>query len=221
MKKLLLISSVVASLLSSAASAKTSGSYLGVDAIRGSLRFKEVYTDSRYPNGNATNDGFSNSGYGVGISYKYAYNFKGAYLAPGVFAEQYNIAASRHNTPADLPQKLQVNNRYGAKLDFGYDVTNYFAPYVTGGYSGIRYKSTNYNTSGSTTITNHNIAGNAGSWFFGAGLKFDVSKNVSISAEYTTQNFRARTAIPNDTQSYSGHYKSRLDVAKVGVAYKF
>jgi len=220
MKKLFLISSVVASLFSSSAFAKTEGSYLGIDAIRGSLRFEEVFSNNNYPAGKVHNNGIQNNGFGMGVSYKYAFNFKNIYLAPGVFAEQYDLSANRIDVPIDYPRRLQVNNRYGTKLDLGYDVTKYFAPYVTGGYSLIHYKSTNYNDTAGV-IKTKNVIGDSGSWFFGAGLKFDVSKNISISTEYNTQKFRAKTAIPNNNVNYSGYFKSRVDVMKVGVAYKF
>ena len=215
MKKLFTTLFAISSLLSISAQAKTEGSYAGIDLLRTNATFNERFTDTQEDPETrvATNvkPSFSGHSYGLGLNYKYALNFNGFFIAPGVFAERNN-----NKFQGTRGKGLRVNNRYGVKADFGYDVTNKIAPYFTAGYSLIDYRTTNNH--GNDVASK---SGNAGDWFYGLGLKLNVTENVAMNLEYNTQNFAAKTAIPNNDIGYSGIYKTRLDVLKLGLSYGF
>lgn len=211
MKKLLILSSVVASLTATSALAKTEGRYAGIDLIRGNVSFAEQYTNDSNVTPVQTSPSTDGSGVGVGLSYGYAKNFDGLFVAPGIFVEQNNTESSA------AVQRLSVENRYGVKADIGYDIASNIAPYFTVGYSRLAYKSRNQ----AANTTNSAIKnGVTGGWFYGVGLKLDVNEKWAFKVEYQTQDFRAKTRT-DGTANYSGVFKSNYNEIKLGAAYKF
>ena len=210
----------ITSLLSIQAQAKTEGSYAGIDLLRTNATFNERYTDNQegtadFPAATvATNvkPSFSGHGYGIGVNYKYALNFNRFFIAPGVFAERNN-----NKFQGTRGKSLSINNRYGVKADFGYDVTDKIAPYFTSGYSLVNYRT----VTDMDGIYLGSLNGNAGDWFYGLGLKFSLTNNIAMNLEYNTQNFAAKINVPNNDIEYSGIYKTRLDVLKLGLSYRF
>lgn len=216
MKKLFLVTSLLAAICSSAAFAKTENSYLSLDLLDSRGRFYERYSNNTTIKNNFR-PSFHDNNYGVGTTYKYAFNFNGGYFAPGVFFERNDLKIN-----GDQSRRVDIKNRYGVRADLGFDATENFALYLTGGYSVIHYSSRNYTTfGGASSLTTKSISDNVGDWFYGAGFKVDVDERVSFNAEYTTQSFLAETVIPGNYNGYNGHYKTRLDVIKLGVAYRF
>ncbi len=222
MKKIFTLTFLVSSIFSFNASAVTEGHYLSIDGIDSHVRYYERYKDNLFPNGTNQLGAYEtdNNDYGVGLTYKYAINFNKLYFAPGVFYEYNNAKAEDDNTP----KSVHVKNRYGVKMDMGYDVALGYTPieifslYVTGGYSGVKYETNNLS---SINRINTNTSGTAGDWFYGAGFKVDFGERFFSGMEYTRQNFLARTRIQDDGTMYSGNYKTRLDVVKLSLGYKF
>lgn len=219
MKKFL-ITTALTSFICTSAFAKTEGSYIGVDFLSNRVSY---YTKVKYPNGDSgiikpTERG---GNFGAGINYKYAFNFNNFFFAPGIFAEQISFGKSKTNGTNE--DSLQVKNRYGARLDLGYDIGDYVSPYVTGGYSGISYRSVSDGVNTSNKIVTATRNANTGSFFFGGGIKFTLSKSLALNFEYNMQKFNARSAIPNGTADYISKYTqvSRIDIAKVGLSYNF
>ena len=159
--------------------------------------------------------------YGVGLNYKYAINVDKFFIAPGIIIEQNRSKNDLNSSEnfTDEGHELKINNRYGVKADIGYDVTENFAPYFVVGYSSVGYRSTTtgLNSSG---ITNGSRSGRANDWFYGVGTKFDLGCNLALNLEYNTQNFSAKTSVDTVGDVIS-RYKTRLDILKLGVSYKF
>ena len=219
MKRLLLATTILASVTASNSFAKTEGSYLGIDAL--SVR------TSYYTRAEVNNDGGENykptqygSTYGVGAHYGYAVNFNNFFIMPGIIFEQNSFGNTA--TKGANEDALKVKNRYGVKLDFGYDIGDVVSPYLTAGYAALNYKSTSNAIVGSgdiVTAINNDVTANG---FFGAGMRFAFSKNVSMNVEYSSQRFMAKSAIPEGA-TYVNSYKQkgRLDTVKVGLSYNF
>ncbi len=198
--------------------AKTQGSYLGIDLLDTKLKFYQRNTNDSHLTLTNVKPSYSHNDFGVGMHYNYAVNMGGFFIAPGIFFEMNNSEANGSGTKA--LERLQIKNRYGAKLDLGVDITNAIAPYLTGGYSGISYDSRDFfNFSGYTET--YNKSGMLMDWFYGAGIKFDCDKYTSVSIEYNTQNFAVRNSVNGTTNNLSTRYQTRLDVLKFGVAYRF
>jgi len=218
MKKLFLSTLFLAIISSSNSFAATIGSYLSADAIYSTLSFREYYDQ----NGLTAKDrhSFRKEKIGYGATYKYAINFNRFFIAPGAFFERNKIVASGAEEVAKS-RELEVKSRFGAKVEMGYDITDNFAAYLTGGYSGIFYRTRNYSYQGDSVYTTRDENDLKGSAFYGAGIKFDINELSSIGLEFTTQTLNARTRIPNDYLDHKSKYKSRLNVLKMSIAYRF
>jgi opacity protein-like surface antigen len=145
MKKTIILASVLGSLISVPAFAKsetnysytktetayttsrTQGTYLGLDLIGTNL-------DSGSQKGSVRD----NISYGVSV--KHAFNFDKIFIAPGIFFDHNRADASSYNGDgsADGTDQTRLKYSYGVKADIGYDVTDRFAPFVILGYSESR-----------------------------------------------------------------------------------
>ena len=216
MKKLFLATLLISAISSNFAQAKTEGSYAGVDILNTKITFYERYTNNTQPTLLSRKPSFTHSDYGVGAHYNYAVNMNGLFISPGLILELNNATAQ--GTGTQQLQRLQISNRYGAKLDLGVDITNSISPYVTGGYVALSHKSREYFNS----YTNSRVrSGTSMDWFYGAGVKFDLDKYTSVNVEYNTQNFAVRNSTDGTTNQLASRYQTRLDVLKFGIAYRF
>jgi len=177
MKKLLILTSLISFLTTANASAKTEGNYVGLNFI-----------DTASSNQN------HNSNFGLGADYKYAFNFGGLFLAPGVFYDYNRL--SQPNSPT-------LKYSYGAKLNIGYDVTDKFAPFVTVGASQTRIQESAKN-----------------GMLLGVGFKYALNSDVDFTAAYEMTQFglagKAGSVI-DGTDKINATYR----VAKVGATYHF
>jgi opacity protein-like surface antigen len=212
-------------LISNNSLAKTSGSYLSIDGLSTRTSF--------YQKGDIDNNGQieeytakpTNYGttYGVGITYRYAFNVDGFFIAPNIFYEQNSTDSTSTNGYNDI--KLRTKNRFGGKIDFGYDINDFVAPYLTIGYAGIGYKS---RVSGYHDITNtdYSTADNSGidsNFTYGAGFKFKLTDLLALNLEYNYQKFETENEVPQRAKFYlkSSEFISRVDVIKVGLSINF
>lgn len=223
MKKLFLVTSLIASVATSSAFAKSEGSYLSLDVLSSTGRFHERYQDNT-TSGNTVNNkpAFNHQAVGFGATYKYAFNFNNFFIAPGLFYERNRLTIDGDVIQdGDSGRRMEVKHRYGAKLDFGYDVTENFAPYLTVGYAGINYGTKQYSFQNTNVRSTRLVNDTVGDIFYGGGIRFDLNERVSLAVEYTTQNFSARMRVPNDYNNRTGVFRTRLDVAKFGIAVRF
>jgi len=203
---------------------KTEGSYAGLDLFdtKTTLKVTNGYVPN-YCNSNCVFEekpALTDNSYGLGLTYKYAFNFDNFFIAPGVFFEQ-NNNQTVGGTDGSLT-RLQIKNRYGIRSDFGYDIGR-FAPYLTIGYAEVSYKS----RSGGFDINNNRVSSikNAvnGNIFYGAGLKFNLTSSLSLNTEYNFQKVATKTSLSPLTLDYAAKvaFRARMDTVKVGLYYKF
>ena len=201
MKKFIVIAAVAASLATSSAFAKTEGNYVGIDFLKTSSTNRYQVHGSK----SSSYGAFDNTSDGVGLNYKHAMNFDQIFVAPGVFFDRLGAESKDQSG-----RTVTTNSRYGAKLDLGYDLTETFSAYFTNGLANVNYS------------TNTASAGGRGSsskigYFYGAGLINKISKDLSLVVEYNTQTLN----IPTSALANADHVKSKLGVAKLGLAYNF
>jgi opacity protein-like surface antigen len=214
----------VAKVEASNSESKTEGSYAGLDLFgtKTTLRVKNTFSpavcteDCTYYEKPA----LTNNSYGLGLTYKYAFNFNKFFIAPGIFFEQNNYQAVK-GTEGSLT-RLQIKNRYGIRSDFGYDIKR-FAPYLTIGYAEVSYRS----RSDGFDI-NHNVVSSIkndvnGNVFYGAGLKFNLNSSLSLNTEYNFQKVAQKTTLSPLMLFYAAKtdFQTRMDTVKVGLYYKF
>jgi opacity protein-like surface antigen len=204
---------------------KTEGSYAGLDLFdtKTTLGIKNTFApaicaqDCTYE---AAKPALTNNSYGLGLTYKYAFNFNNFFIAPGIFFEQNNHQAV--NGANGQLSRLQIKNRYGIRSDFGYDIGR-FAPFLTIGYAEVSYRSRsdsedkNYNI---VSVVKNGINGNV---FYGAGLKFNLTSSLSLNTEYNFQKIAPKTTLSPLSQDYLSKiaFRARMDTVKAGLYYKF
>lgn len=200
---------------------KTEGHYVGVDVLGTRSGFYQ-----RVENTNGDISRYSTSrhiSYGLGFSYKYAFNFDKFFVAPGLILEQNSFSGDQNNDHNNA-ERLRINNRYGAKVDFGYDFNERVSPYLSLGYAGISYKTSDQGTaSDNVTLVQSYKNGFGSSVFCGLGVKINLIDNLYLNAEYNRQSFIATT---RTDQQYSDYVlrttiPTKLDIVKIGLAYNF
>jgi len=214
----------IAKVEASNSESKTEGSYVGLDLFgtKTTLRVKNTFSSEVCPEDCTYYDkpDLTNNSYGLGLTYKYAFNFNKFFIAPGIFFEQNNYQAVK-GTEGSLT-RLQIKNRYGIRSDFGYDIKR-FAPYLTIGYAEVSYRSRSFlynQASYPLSEVKNSIEGNI---FYGAGLKFNLTPSLSLNTEYNFQKVAVKTNIPPLTQELVDKqaFRARMDTVKVGLYYKF
>ncbi len=188
----------------SKALAKTQGSYAGVDLLRTKAEHK--YKQSGLINFSSSK--FDDSAFGYGVNYKYALNFNGLFLAPVVFYENLNTESKDSDNDS-----VSLKNRYGAKLELGYDFSDEFALYVSGGVAKVSYEV-------DWSSVNRKKTGNDTAAIIGVGILFYPAKNLALNLDYNIQ--KLTLGAPT---SGGGLIRTEVDtdvsVIKFGVSYHF
>ena len=201
---------------SASAFAKTEGSYVGLDLHRAVAAAK--YNNNTAPS--AFDPTYESSKTGLGVQYKYAFNFDKIFVAPGLFYESINTVTDMGIDEATAHRELKLSNRYGAKIDFGYDINDNLAAYVTGGVSKLQY-STNAEDGDGLGLPMA-IHKPAIGYLYGFGLLTHLNKNWTLGAEYNTQKFNVKSVRAyHSTIHTNDHIKTRIDMYKFTVAYHF
>lgn len=207
---------------------KTEGHYVGLDLVRTDSSFVAkgvLYGGAVTPR----SDQYKHKGYGASISYKYAFNYKGFFLAPGVFYDQTSIGANNNSgyqkdsSDNYLRSRLSIKNRFGGKVDFGYDLLNYFSPYLTFGYAVAQYSALGTGTDLDNNPVSKTHNGYKGNVFYGIGARINLRKTISLNFEYTTQRLTTKAGIPDASSDYfnKNTFDARLNIIKIGLLYNF
>ncbi len=229
MKKLVTLS-VLAVLASASASAKTEGNFVDFSVLRSSIKLKDTEEFNKK----------SDSSFGFGFAYKHAISFNDFFVAPGVFFDHLGNETKESGTDGGIgfvssfSNKGSINNRYGAKLDLGYDLNDQFSVYGTGGLSYLSYNIRSSLSWDDTTTpanpdtTSFSKKGRKSSPFVGAGFLYKINKDLALMAEYTMQNVNIKTPGSSSTNGVefnpsisASTAKIKLNILKVGLSYHF
>ncbi len=211
--KIALTSAVILAGSSSFALAKTQGSYAGFSVHKASVEHMD-----QYRNGGSYTNKYGANKAGLGFDYKYAFNFGKVFVAPGVFVERIGTKGIDRNAVGNNVD-IKFNNRYGAKFDLGYDISDNTGLYFTNGLAHVQYKLSHSDADGAGTAQVLNEGETA--YFYGFGLMSHVRDDVTLGFEYNTQSFNTAT-LYNDTGFRPGERtKNKIDLYKFTVAYHF
>jgi opacity protein-like surface antigen len=192
--KLFTAASIVAILASSAAYAKTEGGSTSLNILQNQLSTKVTAPADSQERAHA-----AQNRYGFGVSYKYAFNMDGMFVAPGVYA-------NFNHGDKDSGSKYG----YGVRADLGYDINNNVAPYLVVGLGRLNVQS--IQLSDTTKAKSFNKS----ALLLGFGIKTTVTDNIDLNFEYNTQSFNLSNKKVNDLKIHN-----KLQTVQVGVAYKF
>ncbi len=201
---------VVSLVTLSSSYAKTEGSYVGLSIHK--VAVEHINQDRTGASG--FTDKYGNNKVNLGLDYKYAINVADKiFIAPGAFYERIGTKSTDRGGFGNV-NTVRFNNRFGAKLDIGYDVNDNTAVYFTNGLSHMNYKINIQNAgAGDAVVTNEGLT----AYFWGFGLMSHVNENVTLGVEYNAQDFKTSLL---GTQA-GMRIKNDIDLYKINVAYHF
>jgi opacity protein-like surface antigen len=215
MKNSKIILTTIISLLTLATNAQaenTSGLYIGVDALRSFVSHK--YLAENIPDADVGVNGYSthkeNSGFGINTGYNIAIGR--SFIAPEIFYEHLNNSAREfgyEEYPQIAGNRLKVDNRYGAKINLGYNLFAGLNIFANAGLANVKYSEGLYSIGRGQSKTATFVA------VYGGGLSYNLSKHWQIKASYDWQQFNARYDYAFEKD------RILIQTVKFGVAYKF
>lgn len=208
MKKFI-ITSFIACLIST--SAHATGLFVGVDALTANSR--QTSKNHSGTSGSISgivkeDDNKINYGLNAGFRLDCKLDCGNLYQSVELFYDNLNLTSSRFESPNAVNDHIKIRNRYGAKINLGFEVVPNVIPFLTVGLTNVSYN--NNGTSGNINISRHEITP-----IYGAGLLVDIAHGVSLKASYDYQKFD----IPSNQPG--AKIQTNLGVAKVGLVYNF
>ena len=211
MKKIFLLSVLSLIISASAASAKN-GAYVGIDFLEARTKhiYKPMDSSAYFTKDFASNTRDKSNGFGINAGYKFNIASSKAFVAPEIFYEYINNKAEDFFAGFDPGTSgldtLTIKDRFGAKVNLGYEVNEKFSLFVNAGVTKVKYGVHFKNKSAVTYET---------AMIYGLGASYNITNNVALKLSYDKQNFNAK-------YFYEGSRDTiRLNVLKVGVAYNF
>jgi len=183
--------------------------YIGIDGMRSSARHQYHFIANDTPANNTIGTPAKrSSNYNASINLGYRLNFNKFFIAPEIFYDNLQSSTEDFFIQGD---PINLNYRYGAKLNLGYNIFSKFNLFTTIGLTNISYKTKfisdleYYKSSSSSKIAP----------IYGVGASYDFTKNWSIKGSYEQQQFNIRYAFEGLRSSVM------LKTTKLGFAYKF
>lgn len=221
MKKLTILAALFATITATKSFANTSGHYAGINVLKASAKTKTSKDISTFNSDTYFNSKSEDSSINFGFDYQYAINKNNFFVAPGLFYENLNTEAKVNDTRNGWSQNLKLNNRYGLKLDVGYDVSKLFAIYVPLEYAITNYEFSTHDYTNNSSLRTKRTASDS-SFFYGLGVAFAPSDKILVKLQYTRSELDLQSvsdvALVNTVRLKA---KTNLDIIKLGFAYRF
>lgn len=198
-KKTLVYSSIISSLICSGALAKE-GHSVSIEASR--IDFDQSYGNANYLG--------SNDKVLPTIGYGYNFEFDKFFIKPALYYNIGSIEAQDTDNNQFIQGKSTFTPTFSIEGDFGYNVTNKFGIFGTVGLMHANLER-ELNILGVSDKEDANSIG----YLFGVGLKYDIIDQLSLTAKY--QFSQLSYGVKNSSQDYE------IDVnnIRIGLAYNF
>jgi outer membrane autotransporter protein len=209
MKKLFVISSVIAALAATSANAKD-GAYVGFDVLASNVKNKYQDRTDHTNSSNGSKIDHDALGFGLNAGYKMGVGGN-VFVAPEVFFDYLansSKTALRGQYEGSNNDRFRVNNRYGAKLNLGYDFTKEFSASVNVGLANTQYT---YDV-GSFGLSRGSSELGA---VYGLGTAYNINDNWSLRFGLDRQKLNVRGVFEGE------RYKVTIHTARLGLAYNF
>ena len=181
--------------------------YVGVDILQSDVKHRFYNrVDESDMDGNKTKSSSKNFGANAG----YKMNFDKVFVAPEIFYDHFNSSAKDFdsNDPQYAADRIEIDSRYGAKVNLGYNFCPKLSGFVNVGMANVRYNV-------KWESDNSSDGGSKLAMIYGVGLSYALNDNWSLRTSYDRQTFNIRY-MENGLRD-----KVRLDVVKFGVIYGF
>lgn len=203
MKKLLTIATSLFFIASANSFAKTEGNYAGINLIR---------TNAEYVDINGLNKEDNNVSFG--IDYKYAFNYNGLFLAPGIFYNDNDVIAKSVWNSGGVTDTNHLRYSYGFKLEAGYDINNKISLFGIVGHSENRI---NFSRVSASAGYLRRFDSTREAFIYGLGAKYSLSDNLDLVAAYELSQYSKSDDVFNDTDNLNSDY----EVARIGLSFNF
>lgn len=191
--------------ISSAANA--TGFFVGADALTANSRQTSTnFSDTSGSRNGIVKEDDNKLNYGLNAGFRL--DCMKTLQSVEVFYDNLNLPSSQFASPNSVSDHIKIQNRYGAKINLGFEVAPNVIPFLTVGLTNISY--TNSGSSDNINFSRHDFTP-----IYGLGLLMDISHGISLKLAYDYQKFN----IPS-TQS-DAKIKTNLGVARVGLVYNF
>lgn len=222
MKKIVSSVAIILTTYTTPAFAIPDGSHIGIDVSHSKTTVKtyKVSADNQATYFDTISQDKQTS---YGMSYKYAMSLAWLYTAPEIFAERIGSEAKINDTTNGYSQTLNVQNRWGVRMNVGVNLMRDLTIYAPLGYALTNYelKTRNYLANGTEYSTTTN--GSKISPLYGVGIMVIPINNVVLTLEYNRQvlNIRSRDNVALSGEETSLRAKTNLDMIKFGIAYRY
>ena len=142
-----------------------------------------------------------------GVDYKYAFNKKRFFIAPGVFYDHNSNTNTDHNLNPSLSEQLRYS--YGLTLTFGYDVTYKINAYGVIGHSLNRISTSRANIGKEDSTTE--------AFTYGIGASYTITETIGIKGSYNFGQYGKGSDLFNSTDEFNSDYH----LGKAGIFIKF
>lgn len=217
MRKTLSIIAVATTIaLSSQANAKD-GFYVGADVLfaNSNHKYYDKTTGAGSYDGMKTHD----NSFGFAFDAGYKFGFDKFFVAPELFFDQLNNSSPGFNykqRPVNKQYSVDLNYRYGAKMNLGYKITPKFDLFVNYGLANVDYDTRTFYTGGRKPASTELAP------IYGFGFGYHITENVSARLSYDRQSMHLRNiSVPVSSGGDAAKYISTLDVIKLGAVYSF
>lgn len=207
MKKTLAI--LLASTFIAANASAKDGFYLGADALYSHTKHKYTTLTPSLDHSLQGKQTYGES-LGFGLSAGYKISADKLFFAPEIFYDNLNNKAHDffYQEPNSRQDTLRIDNRFGGKLNVGYNICKNFSAFVNAGLASVDYIVKWPSVELSRGV--HKTAP-----IYGLGFMYNLNDNLAIRASYDYQKFNIQY-IQEGRRS-----EVVLDVYKVGLVYGF
>ncbi len=213
MKKYLLATLLTFSIFSTSSEAKD-GAYIGADLLHAKVSHTfQVPNSDRfallgYKSGATSRD--TSTGFSLSAGYRFDLP-QSFFLAPEVFYDHINSKATdffANEDPSAAQDHMDIDSRFGGKLNLGYDITSKFSAFVNAGLADVKY-GMRWPSQGRSRAV-YKIAA-----IYGLGASYKVTDSIAIRASYDRQQFAAQYINEGRRDSI------KLQTLKIGAVYSF
>lgn len=217
MKKFYIIAAFLCAFLTITLASAKDGAYVGADLLFANSNHK--YYDKTTGTGSYDGAKTHDNSFGFAFDAGYKFGFDKFFVAPELFFDQLGNSSPGFNykqRPVNKQNTIDLNYRYGAKLNLGYNIAPKFDLFVNYGLANVDYD-TRTSYAGGRKAAATELA-----QIYGFGFGYKITDNVSARISYDRQSMNLRNiAVSVSGGGDAAKYKTTLDVVKIGAIYNF
>ncbi len=189
--------------------------YVGADYIRSFVQHKYLLAEDNDLSINGIDSRAQADGAGLNLGYRL--KIGDVFVAPEIFYDRIENSAKdfgykENQDPYIARNYLNVESRYGARINLGYNIFSNVNVFVNAGLAKVKYAIILFPDGPYTENFEHNTKTAP---IYGAGISFDLNRNWQMRIAYDRQQFHVRYNVASEKDTIT------IETAKLGIAYNF